>query len=92
MSEAYIRQVDYLFEVDGECWSASWSEDGEYVWIEENRKNGPEDTHMCAGAIKPPDGYYYAWEDTPSQIIDCAGQSTADAILAYLNKHPKPED
>jgi len=87
----YTKQVQYLFEVDEEEWAVTAVSD-RALSIEETRKNGQEDTHMCAAFVLGEDGRWeYEWGR--DQIEMYHSEEMADAVLAFINEHgPPPTD
>ena len=87
---AYTKHVEYLFTVCGERFAVSWIDDTT-LFVEETRKNGQEDCHMC-GELHLEDGKW-VWKDrwARDQFVTYGNDGIADAIPAYINANPVPK-
>ena len=91
MPRTYVKHMEYLFEANRT--SVALSEPYEHegatrCTVEETRKNSQEDCHM-AGEVELQDGEW-VWLWGADMFDEYSYPGTADAIIAYLNKHKPP--
>jgi hypothetical protein len=88
---SYTLHKEYRFTVCDEEFAILWHKT-ERMWVEETRKNGQEDCHM-SGELAKRDGLWAWSDDSMRKSFDRYGNDgVADAIPAYLNANPLPEE
>ena len=86
MRSKYTKRIEYDFKVWDEILSIT--EIGkDYVFVEETRKNGQEDTHMEGCLVQMTDGNF-AWEN--ENFSEYYSSEFADEIREYLNRNGYP--
>lgn len=96
MSEPYALEYTLVFLVEGE--SIAITDQGmsdktgkRWVWVEEVRKNGQEDTHMSACLDETDDGWKYDEVEGGGDCFETYhSKSLKDGIREYLKNNPPP--
>lgn len=63
----------------------------EYLHIKETRMNGQEDTHMSGELINKAGIWQWASKSDRKSFGEYGNDGVADAIPAYINTNPPPE-
>lgn len=91
MERVYRQKVITSFSVDRTCLVIT-DYGSDYACIEEDAKNGQEDTHM-KGTVELREDGKFDWSDEDNEynlFAKYASQKFADDIVEFFNKHGLP--
>lgn len=89
----YEKEVRYIFEIQGELLAVTdWSKepDGDWLVIQECRKNGQEDTHM-SGELRRNGWGEWFWFEGEQSFVQQESREFADDVLGFIQKNGIPK-